>query len=275
MIKDMLKNYLKKHDKFRWKLITKKKKNKLYYAALHCQQRIWNEGLETIYPEEKVYAGPFAGMKFSKEGTWGNIWPKIIGCYEDELSGIFESLKEDAYDTIVDVGGAEGYYACGMAYVTKKAHIYTYDIAENARKAIKENAARNNLSERVEVREACTDEELARFDFGKRGFVLSDCEGFEEHLFTDKCIDNLKNVDVLVEVHDLKENYHAEGSIYEKLCKLFEKTHEIKVFTSLTAEEKVNQIQSDALKKLTYEHRYYAVDEGHDRIIDWLYLKAK
>ncbi len=60
----------------------------------------------------------------------------------------------------------------------------------------------NNVGDKIQVRSTCTADELANFNFTKRGLIICDCEGYEYELFNENNIDNLKNCDLIIEVHD-------------------------------------------------------------------------
>jgi protein-L-isoaspartate O-methyltransferase len=63
-----------------------------------------------------VQSGPFAGMIFPLKSAM-NRWviPKLTGSYESEIHFFLEALTKRNYDFILDIGSAEGYYACGLA----------------------------------------------------------------------------------------------------------------------------------------------------------------
>src|SRR5262245_45426434 len=62
-----------------------------------------------------VQHGPFKGLAYFDETVWGSITPKWLGSYEAELHPAIEEIISRPYETIIDVGCAEGYYAVGLA----------------------------------------------------------------------------------------------------------------------------------------------------------------
>ncbi len=62
-----------------------------------------------------VQGGPFAGMAYLHRSLDGPLPPRLLGCYEAELHGALERILGTRYDTVVDIGCAEGYYAVGLA----------------------------------------------------------------------------------------------------------------------------------------------------------------
>jgi hypothetical protein len=48
------------------------------------------------------------------ETVWGPIEPKWLGTYELELHSIIKGILRAEYNTIIDIGSAEGYYSVGL-----------------------------------------------------------------------------------------------------------------------------------------------------------------
>src|SRR6185437_13753235 len=72
-----------------------------------------------LYGEKsiEVLNGPFKGLKFVGQSNIGVIIPKWVGSYESQLHPIIESVVSAGdYQTIIDVGAAEGYYSVGLAW---------------------------------------------------------------------------------------------------------------------------------------------------------------
>ena len=80
-----------------------------------------------------VRHGVFAGMSYPDGKSTGSVLvPKLLGSYEVELEPVWKSLFTSDYDTIVDVGCAEGYYAVGFARRRPASHIFAYDTNDHA-----------------------------------------------------------------------------------------------------------------------------------------------
>jgi hypothetical protein len=58
-----------------------------------------------------VQSGPFKGMEILPESSWadGDRLPKLLGSYESELHRWISQIPTRHYDTILDIGCAEGY----------------------------------------------------------------------------------------------------------------------------------------------------------------------
>lgn len=160
--------------------------------------------LRKAYSDLIVKDGPFKGMKYPDFIAFGSaMYPKLHGCYEAEINPELEKLLKNDYANIIDVGCAEGYYAVGLAMRKPNAIVYAYDINEEALAACKKMAILNKVDNHIRFETFCSPDTLSKFDFSKRSLVLCDCEGYEMELFTKEAVNNLKNCDVLVEMHDL------------------------------------------------------------------------
>lgn len=228
---------------------------------------------EKILVEPVVRNGYFKGMRYPGFQAAGSaIYPKFMGSYETELAPIISSLIKNNYDTVIDVGCAEGYYAVGLAMLLPNAQVFAYDTEEYARKLCQQIANLNKVQDRVTIKGTLNANELKTFDFtNKKAFIISDCEGFEKQLFTKDNIDNLKNCDVLIETHDL-----FDLTISDYLIALFKETHNPPIIISSLDDNKKAQTyhypQADSLdintKKILFA-------ESRKSIMEWLFFSSK
>ena len=93
-----------------------------------------------------VIGGPFAGMKYINESAGSTYLLKLIGCYESILHPYIEKYKKSSFDTIIDIGCAEGYYLIGLGINHPYAHLIGYDIDKKALDLTKKLALVNNLN---------------------------------------------------------------------------------------------------------------------------------
>lgn len=167
----------------------------------------------------RVQGGPFAGMEFLAASAEGCHVPKLLGCYEEELHGFLSTLRQRAYDAIVDIGCAEGYYAVGMKRLAPAAKVFAYDIDERARASCAELASRNGVQ--VTVGSEFRHEDFAGFA-GRRTLVWCDIEGAECQLLDPAAAPALAGMDIVVELHPTKER-HAGNVVPPR----FASTHDI------------------------------------------------
>jgi len=151
-----------------------------------------------------VLDGPFKGMVYPDFIAYGSaMYPKLLGCYESELNSSLESFLKTDYHSIFDIGCAEGYYAVGVAMRQPNALVYAYDIDVKALESCEKMAKLNKAEKNMHFGTFCSPETLIGMDFEKKSLIFSDCEGYEMDLFTPDVVKNLKNCDLIIELHDL------------------------------------------------------------------------
>ncbi len=176
-----------------------------------------------ISPTNTVVSGYFKGVKYPTLQAYGSgLFTKILGSYEDELHPLFKSIEKKQYRQILDIGCAEGFYVVGLGLKHPNASIFAFDIDLNAIAFCKRFVAANHLKNKIDYKGFCDDAFLSTFKFESPSLIISDCEGFEKQLFTQKSMDNLKQTDVLIEIHD---DFEGQMSTYIK--SMFVKTHSL------------------------------------------------
>jgi hypothetical protein len=212
-------------------------------------------GIQTLTDEfvkrfgTTVRHGPFSGMAFTERSTWTNLASKLLGVYEAELHAALARVLSNQYETIVDVGCADGYYAVGLARCLCGSKTHAFDIDPLARRVVREMARLNGVADRVVVRGACTPARLQRTLRG-RSFVLSDCEGYEMQLLDPALVPALKHADMIVEFHE-----DVSHGVTETICSRLNATHEIRV--------EPQQASARDLPELAYLNR-----DDADRLLD-------
>ena len=157
-------------------------------------------GVIVPFLEEVVANGPFTGMSYAPAVAEGCIIPKLVGCYEAELHDDLRIVVASNYETILNIGSAEGYYAVGFARAIPMATVYAWDIDETARRRTVENAERNGVSGRMVIGGNVVPTHFAQFE-GQRVFVLCDIEGTEFELLNPEIAPALRKFDMIVELH--------------------------------------------------------------------------
>lgn len=229
--------------------------------------------LKEIYKDLLIRRGPFQNMKyFGFISTGSELFPKLIGVYEQEIAGLIEECKKKPYEYFIDVGCAEGYYAVGMAKFGKVEKVIAYDIDDYAKKLCKKMAETNQVQ--VEIRHELTAGELKSFPFTKsrQSFIMADCEGFERELFNVDNIENLKNVECLIEIHDWCQ---YEKRTKEILLDLFSTTHECRIIEGLDDYDKAYDYKVEELMSFSIQERFRIFAEGRRRRGVWLHCIPK
>ena len=174
-----------------------------------------------LYSNCEVITGPFKGLKYAEPtAVCGPIIPKLLGTYEAELIPIINSIKNNKYKTIFNVGAAEGYYCIGFSMIFKNSKIKAYEIDLEGIEYLKKNIKKNNKQKVIEIINKNAKEDIQKINKKDRNLIFSDCEGCEFDIFDTSTISNLNNTDLIIEIHS--------DSFYETdIEKNLKNTHEI------------------------------------------------
>ena len=218
-----------------------------------------------------VRHGLFYGMKYpTLEAAGSALYPKLLGSYELELRPVMEQIMQTDYDSVVDVGCAEGYYATGLALRLPEAKIFAFDLDERAQRLCRQMAEVNGVTARVEVGSACSPSVLAGLPLGRRALIISDCEGYEQLLFTPECVAALAQHDVLIEVHAF-----VNPDIPVLLRQRFAATHDLTAIQSTDDADKPARFPWRHEESFTPEEWRALLAEGRPGIMEWLWLTPR
>lgn len=229
------------------------------------QRRQMNVMASRISPDLVVLRGVFEGMRYSQAVACGStLTPKLLGCYEAELTGVIEQICALPVAHVYDIGCAEGYYAVGLAMRMKGACVHSFDTDAEARSACVQLASFNHVSEKVIVSGAVSRDDLLLWEDGS--LILSDCEGYESVLFDEEIARKHSRSWFLIEVHD---TVNPELSV--RLRRVFEKTHAITVITSLGDLKKADSYKMPELRDMPRGERFLYLKEDRPRLMDWFW----
>lgn len=263
-MKQFLLNILRKAG---YDLVSLKKQREAAQAVVARGKSV----IQKISPEFKVLNGPFKGMRYpSIDITELTLVPKISGSYEQQLIPVLERVINGSYNTVIDVGSAEGYYAVGMAMRMPASTIHAFDINKKDIAFSREMAILNGVSN-ITFNEFCSPDTLQNFDFGERSFILCDCEGYELTLFTPDAIRALNQTELLIELHD-----NVNPQISETLISRFEKSHRITLLNNAS----IDISRLNGLEKLSPADRGFATFEHRGGLyqnifMQWMFLEPK
>lgn len=213
-----------------------------------------------------VQTGPFTGLKLSPEVCWGDgdTASKLLGLYEDELHGNIRRILVDGTDLVVNIGAAEGYYACGMA-LRLGCRVVAIDSMSRAREITEQTAELNGLT--IAVRDAVNTAELNSILTGhKRAVVIMDCEGAEQQLLDPAQAPELLTARILVESHDC-----FVPDVTRELVARFEPTHHC---TVIQARGK-NPWLFKQLDKYWDLEKLILVNECRPETAQWIWMEPK
>jgi hypothetical protein len=155
--------------------------------------------------ESTVKYGPFAGLKFSKNSSWGLVdrAAMLLGLYEKEVLEEI-NLSAGRYHTFIDLGAADGYYGVGVLASNMFVKSYCFEISAEGQNAIISNAELNNVSDRIVVNGIADNEFYRHFTPEELSscLILVDIEGAEFEMFDDVTFRAFSRATIIIEVHD-------------------------------------------------------------------------
>ncbi len=172
---------------------------------------------------DKVFSGPFRGMKLVREAMNRHFAPALLGTYEWELHGVVEEVIAKKYRNIVNVGCSYGYYAVGLALRMPDAKIYAYDIDPEARELCGKMAEANGVEDRIVIAERFKGEDSSLFADSET-LLFMDVESSEDELLDPRKYPDLLKMDVIVELHDC-----FKPGLSTSIPLRFAETHHVKV----------------------------------------------
>ena len=177
-----------------------------------CGKESWLDHLRVCFTLTKPCAVPFI------PGSWGPTKRSFIRDLDEVMSLGFR--------TVLDIGAAEGYYACGLARALPQAKVVAFEADLKGRYLLDRNIGLNGLEDRVTVRGFCNPALLAsELDNAQAPvLVICDTEGYEYDLLSPAAVLGLRHCSILVELHDpllpgltsiIKERFAATHSLRE------------------------------------------------------------
>ena len=208
-------------------------------------------------------------MRYFDEPIWGSITPKWLGSYESELHEVITEAHSIPYDTIIDIGSAEGYYAVGLALLQQRARIFAFDTDFISRGQTRRLGRLNGVEQRLHLGSRCRHEDINRLSSG-RTLVVCDIEGGEADLLNPTLATGLLQSDIIVEVH---EDNETSRSVEALLTARFQASHRI---IRIAAEGRLFWMQQqEALeKRLGRTLLLRAMDERRSKGNAWLWMRC-
>jgi SAM-dependent methyltransferase len=220
-----------------------------------------------ISPESRVLSGPFKGMVYPDLISAGSaLLPKIIGSYESELHTIISSeLLSSRYNTLLNIGCGEGYYAVGLALYPQYTKVFAVDTHLVTLRLCRYMASTNKVQRKISFYntiEACLQNE----HFSDRTVVICDCEGCEVEMLDPTKVPAYAKMDILVECHDF-----LDPSITKTLSERFSPTHHIKKI----AHQSKKRYTPPELRTLKAQINPEMLLEHRPEKMSWLWMQVK
>jgi hypothetical protein len=213
-----------------------------------------------------VQSGPFSGMIYDPSfPTNEALVPRLLGYYESELHQAVDQAVAHGYDTVIDIGSSEGYYAVGLARLMPDAQVYAFDIETDMQARCRAMSALNEVEERVHVRGLCDHDALQQHISGET-LVVSDCEGGELDLLDPARAPSLLKADLIVECHD-----HLVEGVSAAMRERFEPTHHIALVSSMLQDPR----RFAVMRSLKARDQRLAVDERRPVPMQWMIMTRR
>ena len=213
-----------------------------------------------------VMQGPLVGMNFLAQSAEGCNIAKLLGCYEQPLQPFIEAAIEANYQTILNIGCAEGYYAVGMARRMPATQVLAFDLNSKAQEVCTALAEQNGVSDRVQVGALFKPEDFANYA-NQKVLVLCDIEGAEKELLDPDMAPTLKGMDLIIESHEC-----LISGITQTLINRFKESHQI----TLVQDNGQRQLKDSPqwFNNLAHLDQLLATWEWRSGATPWLVMKA-
>lgn len=213
----------------------------------------------------KVLQGPLSGMEFLSHSAEGCHIAKLLGCYEQPLQPFIEQAINSEYQTILNIGCAEGYYAVGMSRRMPKTKVLAFDLNPKAQQVCSNLAKMNQVEDRVLVGSLFKPEDFENYK-DQSVLVLCDIEGAEKNLLDPDVAPALKGMDLIVESHEC-----LLPGITNTLLNRFKDTHQITMVHDNGQRQLVNSPQW--FNNLAHLDQLLATWEWRSGATPWLIMK--
>lgn len=223
----------------------------------------------------RVMQGPFAGMRYLESWHSGNASQRLLGTYEKELAPIIETIAACSYDTVIDIGAADGYYVTGLAMRLPQARVVAFELDERMHPILRQQAEVNQVGARVEVHGICAEESLRKaLEHAGATLIICDVEGAEYHLLKPSQVPALAQADILVEVHSTYPGPDGDvpcPEMAQVLESRFTATHQIERIASRPR----TLADLPASVQLAPELALPVMDEFRGSEMSWLWMRRK
>jgi hypothetical protein len=218
----------------------------------------------------KVHAGPFRGMCYVDRAFCSALLPKLLGVYERELYGVVERACAVPVDRVIDVGAAEGYYACGFALRRPRLPVIAFELDPEARRTAEELARLNGLAGQVAVRGECVPGDLAELTREGAALIVCDCEGAEARLLDPAACPGLARAYLLVETHEF-----VVPGVTEVLRHRFASTHRIEEIWQEPRRRQDFLLTDWYIRRMQDHDLVGALDEARPVRMQWLWMEPQ
>jgi hypothetical protein len=220
------------------------------------------EWLTERHLQGRIVSGPFRAVKLSEREIFGGKTAKLLGTYELELHPTWERIRRLEPSVAINVGGAEGYYAVGIAASWGVEKVIVFESTDEGREGIIANGSLNNIDTHLAVHGVCTEQNLAEaLKNDAVQLLIMDIEGAELDVLGPKVVRELENCTVIIESHDF-----CHPGCIDELRARFQRTHTVEIVTS----RKRIAIDFPYTSKMPVFLKEWLMDEGRPGAMEWL-----
>jgi hypothetical protein len=236
-----------------------------YFTDEHADDRYYNE--YTSKYGLNVTGGPFSGLSYITESAGSVLLLKLVGSYEEILHPVMDEVKNSFFDTVIDIGCAEGYYLVGIGKHKQNVHLIGYDIDERALKLTQKLAHHNKLTNKLLLDTQCTFAKLEK-QITDNTLLICDAEGFEDTILNPSACNALSKVKMfIIETHEF-----AKAGVTETLKNRFGETHNLEILTFKMADADSYPFFSTIVNK---KHLYHLLRERGEQEQQWIIARLK
>ncbi len=214
-----------------------------------------------------VQGGPFTGLQYVDKAVGSNYLHKLVGSYEAVLHPVWSKIFQKHFDTVIDIGAAEGYYLVGLGQKFPQTKLVGFETESRGRDLIAEMYQKNNLQNELILEGTATVNNVPSY-ITENTLLICDCEGGELDILNPDLESAFKKIDTaIVELHDL-----MRPGIKETLTKRFSPTHTINFVQFKTADPR----QFPFLASIQNQSEQYEIlrERGWQEQ-DWMILNRK
>ena len=271
--------FLKKLIKFKKRYGLKLIISQVFYSLINkfnllspidCIRTRINLDISEIF-QNKVAYGIFKGMKLSNNIWWGkfDIATKLLGQYELHILDKIIDLS-DEFETFIDIGAADGYYAVGAVFSNLYSKSICFEISEFVRQVIEENSTINQVSDKIQIHGIANQKLMSSvLEIENKALILIDIEGGEFDLLTNEFLLVCKNSKLIIELHDsfIKGSDNRRNDLFKRANMYFDITYLQRVNPDIYSFKELENFD-DNFRQLVFS-------EGRPPKMEWVLFSPK
>jgi hypothetical protein len=208
----------------------------------------------------------FPQLRLDTQAVFGAAGAKLLGTYEMELVPALNEIGAQSPSVVIDVGGADGYYAVGFARFWQ-CRVIVFERLAQAREVIVRNGALNESDTAIELRGECDEAALHELmqQQPRGGLLIMDVEGAELDLISERVAHSLDGWQVVIETHDF-----ARPDCLAELERRLTPTHDVQRIVSRPREIADFPLLSPLSVALPAARKLELMDEQRPGAMTWL-----